>query len=71
MWYNIRIEYRDMSAATASASLYINGELIGTQSITGFNSQTTSLTSVEFFNSWTESNGAIYIDNLYLGRLTR
>jgi hypothetical protein len=71
MWYNIRIEYKDMSAATASASLYINGELVGTQSIAGFNSQTTSIASVEFFNSWTESNGAIYIDNLYLGRLTR
>lgn len=67
-WYNIRIVYSNLSAATATGTIYINGVSVATESFTGLNSQSGEIASVEFFNSWDETNGNVFIDNFYLGR---
>jgi hypothetical protein len=67
-WYNIRIEYKDVSTDSGTATMYINNVEVGVASVnTSFSLET--LASIEFFNSWSETNGKVYIDNLYFGVL--
>lgn len=67
-WYNIRIEYRDISTDSGTCTMFINNVQVGTVGVsTQFSLE--SIASVELFNSWSETNGKVYIDNFYLGAI--
>lgn len=65
-WYNIRIEYDNVSSNSGTCTMYINNVKVGTANVnTNFAMETAA--SVAFFNSWDETNGKVYLDNLYFG----
>ncbi len=68
-WYNVRLEFSDMSKNSSSVKVFINGEEVYSGSLSGAPTETVG--SVEMFNSWSETGGRVYVDNLYLGEKTK
>ena len=67
-WYNIRIEYKDVSTENGTCTMFINNVQVGVTPVsTTFALETVA--SVEFFNSWSETNGKVYLDNFYFGEI--
>jgi len=64
-WYNIRAEIKDIRG-TATATYYLDGELLGTAAYTGGGYE---LDSVALYTSWGEANGSVYVDNFYFANV--
>ena len=69
-WYNIRIEYKDISTSTGTCTMFINNVQVGSTTVNASHAAET-VAAIDFFNSWDETNGKVYVDNLYFGEIAK
>ena len=64
-WYNLRVEFSDITTTGSEIRYYVNGQLIATETF----GNATSEDNADFIRIWMpgQSGGTLYLDNFYYG----